>query len=280
MTRIPIGAPAGYVATKRADNSSKCVADPYAVVFCRWDREERCPMLRCAAPDHGRWSPDRRQRSVTRFRERHHDHDLEFRLSSCRPDLKTDAEFDEAAQQFQNLLHAHFKPEFLEPRRRYHRLPPARERAAGHRSSSCGWKNVRRLLTDRKISLELSRCGERACFFTQGWIPRLGARPARARPYRTRSGPARAENSGSRSAPRRSHRRRCRPESRPDDLKVGRRVDEKTERKPSAETQCHGSHGSSRAECFCIRSAKIRGQYCLSLALASHLSIMVSREAH
>ena len=89
--------------------------------------------------------------------------------------LKSDAEFDEAAQQVQNLLHTHFKPEFLN---RVDDIivfrPLGKEQLV--KIIELRLEDVRRLLADRKISLELTD-GAKDLLFTQGYDPNFGARP-------------------------------------------------------------------------------------------------------
>jgi ATP-dependent Clp protease ATP-binding subunit ClpB len=89
--------------------------------------------------------------------------------------LKTDADFDEAAQQVQNLLHTHFKPEFLN---RVDDIivfrPLGKEQLV--KIIELRLEDVRRLLADRKISLELTDAAK-GLLFTQGYDPNFGARP-------------------------------------------------------------------------------------------------------
>src|SRR5438270_13922557 len=89
--------------------------------------------------------------------------------------LKTDADFDEAAQQVQNLLHTHFKPEFLN---RVDDMivfrPLGKEQLV--KIIELRLEDVRRLLADRKISLELTDAAK-DLLFTQGYDPNFGARP-------------------------------------------------------------------------------------------------------
>ena len=89
--------------------------------------------------------------------------------------LKTDRDFDEAAKQVQNLLHAHFKPEFLN---RVDDIivfrPLAKEQLV--KIIELRLEDLRRLLADRKISLELTDAAKEL-LFTQGYDPNFGARP-------------------------------------------------------------------------------------------------------
>jgi ATP-dependent Clp protease ATP-binding subunit ClpB len=89
--------------------------------------------------------------------------------------LKSDHDFDEAAQQVQNLLHTHFKPEFLnrvDDIIVFH--PLGKEQLV--KIVELRLEDVRRLLADRKISLELTDAAK-DLMFTQGYDPNFGARP-------------------------------------------------------------------------------------------------------
>jgi ATP-dependent Clp protease ATP-binding subunit ClpB len=89
--------------------------------------------------------------------------------------LKSDRDFDEAAQQVQNLLHSHFKPEFLN---RVDDIvvfrPLGKEQLV--KIIELRLEDVRRLLADRKISLELTDAAKEL-LFAQGYDPNFGARP-------------------------------------------------------------------------------------------------------
>ena len=83
--------------------------------------------------------------------------------------------FEEASRQVMNALHAHFKPEFL------NRLddiiifrPLGKEQLV--KIVELRLEDVRRLLADRKISLELTDAA-RELLFTEGYDPNFGARP-------------------------------------------------------------------------------------------------------
>ena len=79
------------------------------------------------------------------------------------------------AQQVMNLLHTHFKPEFLN---RVDDIivfrPLGKEQLV--KIIELRLEDVRRLLADRKISLELTD-GAKELLFTQGYDPNFGARP-------------------------------------------------------------------------------------------------------
>jgi ATP-dependent Clp protease ATP-binding subunit ClpB len=86
-----------------------------------------------------------------------------------------EAWFEEASKQVMNQLHTHFKPEFL------NRVddviifrPLGKEQLV--KIIDLRLEDVRRLLADRKISLELTDAAK-DLLFTQGYDPNFGARP-------------------------------------------------------------------------------------------------------
>src|ERR1700752_4072888 len=89
--------------------------------------------------------------------------------------VRTDEEFEKASEQVQSLLHTHFKPEFLN---RVDDIivfrPLGKEQLV--KIIELRLEDVRRLLADRKISLELTDAA-RELLFTQGYDPNFGARP-------------------------------------------------------------------------------------------------------
>jgi ATP-dependent Clp protease ATP-binding subunit ClpB len=89
--------------------------------------------------------------------------------------LRSEAEFAEASRQVMNALHGHFKPEFLN---RVDDIiifrPLGKEQLV--KIIELRLEDVRRLLADRKISLELTD-GARELLFTEGFDPNFGARP-------------------------------------------------------------------------------------------------------
>jgi ATP-dependent Clp protease ATP-binding subunit ClpB len=89
--------------------------------------------------------------------------------------VRTPEEFDKASEQVLSLLHTHFKPEFLN---RVDDIivfrPLGKEQLV--RIIELRLEDVRRLLADRKISLELTD-GAKELLFTQGYDPNFGARP-------------------------------------------------------------------------------------------------------
>jgi len=89
--------------------------------------------------------------------------------------VRSDEDFEKASQQVMNQLHAHFKPEFLN---RVDDIivfrPLEKEQLA--KIIELRLEDVRRLLADRKISLELTDSAK-DLLFTQGYDPNFGARP-------------------------------------------------------------------------------------------------------
>jgi ATP-dependent Clp protease ATP-binding subunit ClpB len=88
---------------------------------------------------------------------------------------RSEQQFEEASQQVLTALHAHFKPEFLN---RVDDIivfrPLGKEQLV--QIIELRLEDVRRLLADRKISLELTD-GAKELLFTQGYDPNFGARP-------------------------------------------------------------------------------------------------------
>jgi ATP-dependent Clp protease ATP-binding subunit ClpB len=89
--------------------------------------------------------------------------------------LRSEADFEQASKQVMNTLHAHFKPEFLN---RVDDIiifsPLGKEQLT--KIVELRLEDVRRLLADRKISLELADAA-RELVFAQGFDPAFGARP-------------------------------------------------------------------------------------------------------
>ncbi|HTA25124.1 MAG TPA: ATP-dependent chaperone ClpB [Terriglobales bacterium] len=89
--------------------------------------------------------------------------------------LRSEKEFAEASKQVMNALHGHFKPEFLN---RVDDIiifkPLGKEQLV--KIIELRLEDVRRLLADRKISLELTDAA-RELLFTEGFDPNFGARP-------------------------------------------------------------------------------------------------------
>jgi ATP-dependent Clp protease ATP-binding subunit ClpB len=89
--------------------------------------------------------------------------------------LRSEKEFEDASKEVMNALHGHFKPEFLN---RVDDIivfrPLGKEQLV--RIIELRLEDVRRLLADRKISLELTDAAK-DLMFTEGFDPNFGARP-------------------------------------------------------------------------------------------------------
>ncbi|HEY1464781.1 MAG TPA: ATP-dependent chaperone ClpB [Terriglobales bacterium] len=89
--------------------------------------------------------------------------------------LKSEKDFDDASKQVMNALHGHFKPEFLnrvDDIIVFH--PLGKDQLV--KIIELRLEDVRRLLADRKISLELTDAAKEL-MFTEGFDPNFGARP-------------------------------------------------------------------------------------------------------
>jgi ATP-dependent Clp protease ATP-binding subunit ClpB len=89
--------------------------------------------------------------------------------------LRSDADFESASKEVMNALHAHFKPEFL------NRVddviifsPLGKEQLV--KIVELRLEDLRRLLAERKISIELTDSA-RELLFAEGFDPAFGARP-------------------------------------------------------------------------------------------------------
>ena len=89
--------------------------------------------------------------------------------------MRSEKDFEEASKQVMNALHGHFKPEFLN---RVDDIiifrPLGKEQLV--KIIELRLEDVRRLLADRKISLELTDAAK-DLLFTDGFDPNFGARP-------------------------------------------------------------------------------------------------------
>src|SRR5580765_5912166 len=89
--------------------------------------------------------------------------------------LRSEEDFEKASQQVMNQLHTHFRPEFLnrvDDIIVFH--PLGKEQLV--KIIELRLEDVRRLLADRKISLELTDAAK-LLLFMQGYDPNFGARP-------------------------------------------------------------------------------------------------------
>jgi ATP-dependent Clp protease ATP-binding subunit ClpB len=89
--------------------------------------------------------------------------------------IRSEDEFEKASEQVMNQLHGHFRPEFLN---RVDDIivfrPLGKDQLV--KIIELRLEDVRRLLADRKISLELTDAAKEL-MFTQGYDPNFGARP-------------------------------------------------------------------------------------------------------
>src|SRR5581483_4028410 len=89
--------------------------------------------------------------------------------------LSSEKGFEDASQQVMQALHAHFRPEFLN---RVDDIivfrPLGKDQLV--KIIDLRLEDLRRLLADRKISLELTDAAK-DLLFTQGYDPNFGARP-------------------------------------------------------------------------------------------------------
>ena len=131
--------------------------------------------------------------------------------------MRSEKEFEEASKQVMNALHGHFKPEFLN---RVDDIivfrPLGKEQLV--KIIELRLEDVRRLLADRKISLELTDAAK-DLLFTEGFDPELRGASAEAGDSEAGAGPAGAEDPRRRSAARRSRRRGRRQENRQDGVR-------------------------------------------------------------
>ena len=116
-----------------------------------------------------------------------------------------------------NALHGHFRPEFLN---RVDDIivfrPLGKEQLV--KIIELRLEDVRRLLADRKISIELTRRCQGTALHP-GLRPELRRASAEARDPKAGAGSARAEDSRRRNPARRPHHRRCRQESWQDEVR-------------------------------------------------------------
>jgi ATP-dependent Clp protease ATP-binding subunit ClpB len=133
-----------------------------------------------------------------------------------KPAVTMPRDFDEASKQVMEALHGHFKPEFLnrvDDIIIFH--PLGKEQLV--KIVDLRLEDLRRLLADRKISLELTDAAKEL-LFTEGYDPNFRSASAEAGDSEAGAGSAGDEDSGRRSAARRSRDRRRRQEGRKDDV--------------------------------------------------------------
>jgi ATP-dependent Clp protease ATP-binding subunit ClpB len=89
--------------------------------------------------------------------------------------LRTPADFEKASEQVMNALHGHFRPEFLNRVDDIIVFRPLGKQQLV-KIIDLRLEDVRRLLADRKISIELTDAAKEL-LFTQGYDANFGARP-------------------------------------------------------------------------------------------------------
>ncbi len=172
-----IGAPPGYVGYEEGGQLTEQVRRrPYAVVL--FDEIEKAHPdvfnVLLQMMDDGRLTDGRGR--VVDFKNTIIIMTLNIGLTYLQADnVRTPEAFEKASEQVQSLLHTHFKPEFLN---RVDDIivfrPLGKEQLV--RIIELRLEDVRRLLADRKISLELTDAAK-DLLFTQGYDPNFGARP-------------------------------------------------------------------------------------------------------
>ena len=230
-----IGAPPGYVGYEEGGQLTEQVRRrPYAVVL--FDEIEKAHPdvfnVLLQMMDDGRLT-DGKGRAVD-FKQHGHHHDVEHRLglpAGRRHALRR--RIRRRREAGMNALHGHFKPEFLN---RVDDIivfrPLGKEQLV--KIIELRLEDVRRLLADRKISLELTDAAK-DLLFTAGLRSELRSAAAEARDPEAGAGSAGAEDSRRRSAARRSRGSRRRQESRQDGVRSEQARGEKEPAKPSAD---------------------------------------------
>jgi ATP-dependent Clp protease ATP-binding subunit ClpB len=172
-----IGAPPGYVGYEEGGQLTEQVRRrPYAVVL--FDEIEKAHPdvfnVLLQMMDDGRLTDGKGR--VVDFKNTIIIMTSNLGSSYLQPDnVRTPEDYEKASEQVQSLLHTHFKPEFLN---RVDDIivfrPLGKEQLV--RIIDLRLEDVRRLLADRKISLELTDAAK-DLLFTQGYDPNFGARP-------------------------------------------------------------------------------------------------------
>ena len=161
--------------------------------------------------------------------------------------VQTPEEFEKASEQVLNALHGHFRPEFLN---RVDDIivfgPLGKEQLV--KIIELRLEDVRRLLADRKISIELTDAAK-DLLFTQGYDPNSGP-SAEARHSKTGPGSTGLEDSRWRDSAWRSRDRRRRQESRQDEIRSqqARGGEGKSKGEITPRGVCHSSRRSRREE--------------------------------
>ncbi len=172
-----IGAPPGYVGYEEGGQLTEQVRRrPYAVVL--FDEIEKAHPdvfnVLLQVMDDGRLTDGKGR--VVDFKNTILIMTSNLGSSYLQPDhVQTAEEFEKASEQVMNALHGHFRPEFLN---RVDDIivfrPLGKEQLV--KIIDLRLEDVRRLLADRKISIELTDTAKEL-LFTQGYDPNFGARP-------------------------------------------------------------------------------------------------------
>jgi len=131
--------------------------------------------------------------------------------------VRSEHDFEEASKQVLNALHAHFKPEFLnrvDDIIVFH--PLGKEQLV--KIIELRLEDVRRLLADRKISLELTDAAK-DLLFTQGYDPNFRSPSLKRAIQKLVQDPLALEDSRRSNPEWRPHNRRRRQKSRQNDLR-------------------------------------------------------------
>jgi ATP-dependent Clp protease ATP-binding subunit ClpB len=172
-----IGAPPGYVGYEEGGQLTEQVRRrPYAVVL--FDEIEKAHPdvfnVLLQVMDDGRLTDGKGR--VVDFKNTILIMTSNIGSSYLQPDhVRTPEEFEKASEQVVNALHGHFRPEFLN---RVDDIivfkPLGKEQLV--KIIELRLEDLRRLLADRKISIELTD-GAKELLFTEGYDPNFGARP-------------------------------------------------------------------------------------------------------
>ena len=204
-----IGAPPGYVGYDEGGQLTEAVRRrPYAVIL--FDEIEKAHPdvfnVLLQIMDDGRLT-DCKGRTVD-FRNSGDYHDLEYRLELFAGREHAHAGgFREASEQVMEALHGHFRPEFLNRVDDIIVFNPLGEEQL-MKIIELRLEDLRRLLAERKISLELTDGGQRAAVYRR---LRSGLRSASVETGDPADGAGSAgdEDTGRRGAARRPHCGRC-----------------------------------------------------------------------
>jgi ATP-dependent Clp protease ATP-binding subunit ClpB len=172
-----IGAPPGYVGYEEGGQLTEAVRRrPYSVVL--FDEIEKAHQdvfnILLQVMDDGRLTDG--QGRIVDFKNTILIMTSNIGSAFLQPDgVRSEQEFDEASKQVMNALHGHFRPEFLN---RVDDIiifrPLGKEQLV--KIIELRLEDVRRLLADRKISIELTDAAK-DLLFSEGYDPNFGARP-------------------------------------------------------------------------------------------------------